>query len=176
LPPTELRAITLGYSLAMRRLQHILAAESALAELLARRQRESKVEERVRQTLPAMLASRVTVVDARSAELVLAATSGAAAALLRQRVPELGLALAHEGWEFTGIRVRVQARSAVKETPNITPKQIDAASAATLRRLAASLDEGALAAALERLARGTGSRSSRVDEALEGVKDEDREQ
>jgi hypothetical protein len=70
----------------------------------------------------------------------------------------------------------VQARSAVKETPNITPKQIDAASAATLRRLAASLDEGALAAALERLARGTGSRSSRVDEALEGVKDEDREQ
>ena len=161
----------------MRRLQHILAAESALADLLARRQRESKVEERVRRALPAMLASRVTVVDARSTELVLAATSGAAAALLRQRIPELRPALAHEGWEFTGIRVRVQARLAVEEVPNVTPKQIDAASAATLRRLAASLNQSELSAALERLAsRGYGFCSGRVDEALDGVKDEDREQ
>ena len=161
----------------MRRLQQILNGESALAELLSRHQRESGVEQHVKQALPPMLAARIAVVDARSSELVLAASSGAAAALLRQRIPDIARSLAQEGWEFTGIRVRVQAHSAVKEAPNVTPKQIDAASAATLRRLAASLDEGELSAALERLAsRGHRLRSGRVDEAFEGVEDEDREQ
>jgi hypothetical protein len=124
-----------------------------------------------------MLAARVAVVDARSTELVLAASSGAAAALLRQRTPDIDRALAHKGWKFTGIRVRVQARSAPRELVNVAPKQIDAASIAKLRRLAAKLGDSELAAALRGLIRHAGaSTSARVGEPLEGVEDQDREQ
>jgi len=161
----------------MRRLQQILNGESALAELLSRRQRESGVEQHVKRALPPMLAARIAVVDARSSELVLAASSGAAAALLRQRIPDIARALAQEGWEFTGIRVRVQARSASREVVNILPKQIDAASVDELRRLAAKLGDSELATALRNLVeRTTAVSSGRVREPLEGVEDQDCEQ
>jgi hypothetical protein len=161
----------------MRRLQQILTGQPALAELLLRRQRESRVEEHVKRALPPMLAARVVVVDARSTELVLATSSGAAAALLRQRVPDVARVLAQEGWEFTGIRVRVQARPAPRSTPNATSKQIDAASIAELRRLAATLGGGALAAAVGKLARSAAKLpSDRVDDPLERVEDQDHKQ
>jgi len=161
----------------MHRLQDVLTAESGLAELLARRQRESSVEEHVKQSLPPMLAARVAVVDARFTELELAASSGAAAALLRQLLPDIGRALAHKGWKFTGIRVRVQARSARAEAVNVAPKQIDAASVAALGRLAAKLGESDLAAALRSLVRRGGAPTSgRVGDPFHGVEDEDREQ
>jgi hypothetical protein len=168
---------TCGYLLAMRRLQHVLAAESGFAELLARRQRESNLEQLIKQALPPMLAARVAVIDARSTELVLAASGGAAAALLRQRISDIDRALAHKGWKFTGIRVHVQARSAPRQAVNVAPKQIDAASIAKLRRLAEKLGDSELAAALRRLVRHAGAPTSgRVGEPLEGVEDEDREQ
>jgi len=161
----------------MRRLQQILTGESALAELLSRRQRESGVEQHVKRALPPMLAARVAVIDARSSELVLAASSGAAAALLRQRIPDIARALAHEGWEFTGIRVRVQARPAPQEVANVAPKQIDAASIEELERLAAKLGDSELAAALRSLVeRARTASSGRVGEPLKGVENQDREQ
>ena len=161
----------------MRRLQQILNGESALAELLSRHQRESGVEQHVKRALPPMLAARIAVVDARSSELVLAASSGAAAALLRQRIPDIARALAQEGWEFTGIRVRVQARSAPQEVLNILPKQIDAASIAELQRLAAKLGDTELAAALRNLVeRATAVSSGRVHKPLKGEENQDREQ
>lgn len=161
----------------MRRLQQILTDESALAELLKRRQRELGLEERVKRTLPPALAAHVAVADGRATELVLAVASGAAAALLRQRVPDLLEALLHEGWEFTGIRVRVQARPAPQRLTNTLPKQLDAASAATLRRLATMLGDTQLAAALQRLARHAAAPGShRAGEALDRVEDQDRQQ
>ena len=161
----------------MRRLQQILTGESALADVLARRQRESKVEERVKRALPPMLAARVTVIDARFAELVLAANSGAAAALLRQRLPDIGRALAHEGWEFTGIKVRVQARPAFEKPVNTPRKQLDPSSIEQLKRLAAKLgSNNELSAALSRLASQAMPASGDVDQALDGVEDQDREQ
>jgi len=171
------RTPTAEHLLAMRRLQDVLAAESGLAELLARRRRESRVEELVKQALPPMLAARVAVVDARFTELVLAASSGAAAALLRQRIPDIDRALAHKGWKFTGIRVRVQAHSAPREFANVSSKHIDAASIAELQRLAAKLGDNELAAALRSLVRSARTATSRgVGEALQGVDDQDREQ
>jgi hypothetical protein len=152
----------------MRRLQQILTGESVLAELLKRRQHELALEERVKQVLPPTLAAHVAVADGRSPELVLAAASGAAAALVRQRVPDVLRALAHEGWQFTGIRVRVQARPAPRSSANIVTKQIDVAAAAKLRAVAAALGDTGLSAALTRLAARAGTPAL---DAAEGASD-----
>jgi hypothetical protein len=73
--------------------------------------------------------------------LALSATSGAAAALLRQRSPQLQQFLAAEGCEFTGIRVRVQARSMPARTEKPVKKQLDEQVCATLYNTAAELGD-----------------------------------
>ena len=161
----------------MRRLHQVLKGEPTLDDLLQRHRREAALQDRVHRALPPALAKYVAVIDARSAELELGAASGAAAAMLRQHAPELRSALAREGWEFTGIRVRVQARLARELVPKSPKKQLDNASAAMLLALAAELGESPLAQALRRLAKmRAGPNSDRRNESLEGVKDEDREQ
>jgi hypothetical protein len=160
----------------MRRLHQVLKGEPTLDDLLQRHRREAVLQDRVHRALPPALAKHVAVIDARSAELELGAASGAAAALLRQHAPELRNALAREGWEFTGIRVRVQARLARESLPKVPKKQLDNASAATLLTLAAKLGESPLAHALRRLARmRAGTHSDGRNESLEGVEDENPE-
>jgi hypothetical protein len=139
--------------MSMRRLHQIIAGESAMAEPLRRRQRETALEQRIKKALPRSLATCVAVADARSPELTLLASSGAAAALLRQRAPDLLRALADEGCEFTGIRVRVQARSTLPKAEKHHPKQIDARASAHLLATAEELGDSPLAFALRRLAR-----------------------
>jgi hypothetical protein len=161
----------------MRKLQHILSGETEFGDLLARRSRELALEKRVHAELPSALAACVGVADARSEELVLLVSGGAAGALLRQRSPQLLAALAREGWKFTGIRVRVQVRSAAQRKRNPDSKQIDNASVQRLEMLAAQLGDAPLAQALRRLARsGSPSGSNRNDKPFESVKDEDGKQ
>lgn len=159
----------------MRLLGQVLETETALADLQRRRERELHLQLRLRRVLPPALAAHVSVADARSQELELMAASGAAAALLRQRVPDVLHKLAGEGWEFTGIRVRVQARPAVSEPPKPPKKQLDEAAATTLEALASQLGDAPLAKALQRLARHAPhrARSGDDDQSLEGVKDQD---
>src|SRR5213080_3403888 len=156
----------------MRPLHQVIAGETTLAGLLDRYRRELALTKRIRRTLPIALAAHVSISDASGSELVLAVASGAAAALVRQRVPVMLVALAEEGLKFTGIRLRVQVRSTAKQRPKIIPNQIDAASAIALERVAASLDDPSLRAALRRLARRAPHRSDVNDQALEGEKDE----
>src|SRR5208282_1804226 len=73
----------------MRPLRQILSAEATLAGLLDRRQREVAVLQRVKDRLPSALAAQVGVIAAHPPELALVAATGAAAGLLRQRVPAL---------------------------------------------------------------------------------------
>jgi hypothetical protein len=164
----------------MRKLQQILSGETEFGELLARRSRELALEKRVQTALPAALAACVGVADARSEELVLLVSSGAAGALLRQRIPQLLAALASAGLKFTGIRVRVQARSAAQRERNSDSKQIDSASIRRLETLAAQLGDEPLSQALRRLARSgdpsRSDRSDRNDKPFESVKDEHGEQ
>src|SRR5258708_24535700 len=137
----------------MRRLHQIIHGESAMAELLQRRSRELALEQHVKKALPRTLANCVSVADGRSSELTLSATSGAAAALLRQRAPELRRVLAGEGCEFTGMRVRVQARTSAFVHANPAKKQLDSVVAAQLLATAQRLGDSPVAAALRRLAR-----------------------
>ena len=160
---------------AMRPLHQILAGEPTLSGLLDRRQRELALEQRVHSALPPALAGHVRVAGAHPPELVLVAASGAAGALLRHRAPDLLEALAGEGWKFTGIRIRVQARSASGMSGNRVPKQLDRIAAAKLRALAAALADPGLSAALERLASHSSSASEHDDQSLELQEHEDSE-
>jgi hypothetical protein len=161
----------------MRRLQQIMTGESVMAGLLKRRQHENALEARVRQALPPSLATCIAVADGRTPELALAATSGAAAALLRQRAPDLLRVLVADGWEFTGIRVRVQARQKAALRANSVKKQLDEATAAHLVATAAAIGDSPLADALLRLARSAGLPASKHQEgATDRQKHEDGEQ
>ena len=158
----------------MRPLRQILSTESTLAGLLDRRQREVAVLQRVRESLPPALAAQVGVVDARTPELALNAATGAAAGLLRQRVPALVNILQRAGLEFTGIQVRVQARPGGSAHRKNIAKQLDSASAAALRGRADAVADPALAAALRRLADHANEPASAA-EAGEGIEQQDPE-
>jgi len=105
-------------------------------------------------------------VVAGAQELTLIATSGAAAALLRQHVPTLLAALQHGGCKFTVIRIRVQARSAPARPAKALPKQINRDTAARLTTAARKLEDPALREALLRLAGRSAATIARADDRL----------
>jgi hypothetical protein len=101
-------------------LARILRSDATLAGWTTRRDREMALAGIVRRHLPRPLAPRVRVTEERNGQLELAADAGAIAAIVRQRSAELLTALKREGWQFTGIRVRVQVRvrpAAASENP-----------------------------------------------------------
>lgn len=152
----------------MRPLGHILSAETTFAGFLDRRRNELAILHHVRRNLPPALAAQVGIAAVEPPELALLASSGAVGALLRQRVPDLVEKLAHAGWQFTGIRVRVQPRPPPRSPKKHMVKQLDGLSAATLRAHAERLADPELAAALRRLA-DHGAAPSDDEEALGSV-------
>ena len=154
----------------MRPLRHILSAETALAGFLDRRRNEQAILQNVRRNLPPALAAQIGIAAAEPPELVLLAGSGAVGALLRQRVPDLVEKLAREGWQFTGIRVRVQPRTLSGQPKKNIAKQLDGLSAATLRAHAERIADPELASALRRLADQGTAASDSGQKALAGIK------
>ena len=143
----------------MRPMRQILAAEPALARWLDRQQHDHAVLQQVKCALPPALAAHIEAADTGSTQLVLATTSGAAAALVRQRVPVLLQVLERGGRKFTGIRVRVQPRPAGRAAEENVSKQIDPASAIKLKARARALADPRLRTALLRLAERAGPRA-----------------
>jgi len=137
-------------------LERILRADSTLAGWTARRDREMALAGIVRRHLPRPLAPRVRVSGEPNGQLELAADAGAIAAIIRQRSAELLTALKREGWEFTGIRVRVQVRSDPLPRRKILPNPIDRQLLQPLAQLARTLPASPLKASLERFLRRVG--------------------
>ncbi|HTP48666.1 MAG TPA: DciA family protein [Casimicrobiaceae bacterium] len=150
----------------MRPLRQILVGEAALSRWTERRQREHALLQLVQRELPKTLTPHVGAVVAGAQELTLIATSGAAAALLRQHAPTLLAALQHGGCKFTVIRIRVQARSAPPRPAKALPKQIDRDTAARLTAAARKLEDPALREALLRLAGRSAGTVARADDPL----------
>jgi hypothetical protein len=134
----------------------ILAADVTLAAWNARRARDETLLRAVRRTLPRPVAERVFVADSSGPMLTLSTAAGAIATVVRQRSPELLSVLGREGWEFTGIRVRVQPRYMPQQTAKTVPRQWDSRSRRPLAALAAELPEGPLRDALARFLRRAG--------------------
>lgn len=161
----------------MRLLQQILTAEPTFTDLLRRQQRAAAVRSSLQRMLPAALAAQVSVTNPEPPELELTATSGAAAAITRQHIPGLLQKLTAEGWEFTGIRIRVQARPAARPEHKSVIKHLDNESAATLGALAERIGQGTLAQALRRLAGHAQPRElDKSDNALQGDEDQNGQQ
>lgn len=160
----------------VRTLRDVLSAETVLAASLDRRRRELAVLDQLQKTLPPALVPQVSVADASRPELTLSVPTGAAATLVRHRAPELLETLARRGWKFTGIRVRVQARSDRADTSKVYAKQMEPEAASALLRGAEKIADPNLAAALRRLARRGRPASEDQQETLQGVEGEDPEQ
>ncbi|HUH92318.1 MAG TPA: DciA family protein [Casimicrobiaceae bacterium] len=156
----------------MRRLSDVIRAEAALASAVERRSRELAVAALLRKLLPPTLGSQTSVGDASTPELLLLTASGAATALLRHHAPKMLEGLTREGWKFTGIRIRVQARTLRADRSKVYAKQMDRLAAAALRHAAAGIADPALAAALLRLAGRAEGGSEDEEQPLEGIEGE----
>jgi hypothetical protein len=138
-------------------LRQILSADPTLAGWDARRRREAALTSLVRCHLPRALADRVRVADAEGHELQLVVEAGAVAAIVRQRTPDLVAALQRDGWQFTGIRVRVQVRVPPPIQHKVDMNQPDKESLRPLAGLARNLPAGPLKTALARFLRRAGA-------------------
>jgi hypothetical protein len=127
-----------------------------LAAWTSRRDREEALAQVIRRHLPRPLALRIRIADERNGQLDLAADAGAVAAVVRQRSAELLTALKREGWEFTGIRVRVQVRSDAVLARKPLANPVDRSSLRPLAALSRTLAPGPLKTALDRFLRHTG--------------------
>ena len=136
--------------------QRILRSDATLAAWAARRDREEALAGIVRRHLPRPLALRVRIAEERDGQLELAADAGAVAAIVRQRSAELLTALKREGWEFTGIRVRVQVRVDPVLHRKALANPLDRSALQPLAKLARTLPAGPLKAALDRFVRRAG--------------------
>ena len=137
-------------------IRHVLLSDATLAEWAARRDREELLAGIVRRHLPRPLAARIRIAEVRNGQLELAADAGAVAAIVRQRSAELLTALSREGWEFTGIRVRVQVGVAPAPRRKPLANPVDRSSLQPLSALARTLPDGPLKAALQRFLRRAG--------------------
>ncbi len=137
-------------------IQRILRSDATLADWAARRDREEVLAGIVRRHLPRPIATRIRIAEERNGQLELAVDAGAVAAIVRQRSAELLTALTREGWEFTGIRVRVQVRA--EPAPHRKPlaNPVDRSALQPLSALARTLPDGPLKTALERFLRRAG--------------------
>jgi len=137
-------------------LQRILRSDATLAGWAARRDREEALAGIVRRHLPRPLGLRIRIAEERNGQLELAADAGAVAAIVRQRSAELLTALKREGWQFTGIRVRVQVRVHPVPPRKILANPVDRSRLQPLATLSRTLPPGPLKTSLERLLRRIG--------------------
>lgn len=145
-----------GTARSIKTLSGILAGDAQMAAWHERMRRESRLTAAVRRGMPRALAERVRVVQAEPPLLILAVPSGAVAAALRQRSPEILAGLRREGVNFTDLRVQVQLGQALGPKAKVEPGQRVRVNTAPLKALAEDLPEGPLRAAIERLARRCG--------------------
>jgi hypothetical protein len=132
-------------------LSRIVADDPTLADWQRRRIRDEAVLQILRRALPRALAAQIAIADALALELVIAGPSGAVAAVVRQRAPDLLARLTREGWEFTGIRVVVQPRVTAGAEKKPVTLQLDSAAIPALSALRDGLPPGELRDALERI-------------------------
>lgn len=132
---------------------NIFERDPQIASWTARLRQEARLTTLVRRVVPRALAGRVRVASARDGVLELAVPAGAAATVIRQRTPDMTMALRREGWDFTEIRVRVQVGAAERSPEKRLLRQADATEAAALWPLADALADGPLKQSLRRFRR-----------------------
>lgn len=142
---------------APRALQAVIAGDATLAGWQARRAREERLTRAIRAHLPRQLGERIDIRETDAGAMELVTTAGAIAAAVKQRLPDLRVALQREGFEPGELRVRVQVSVATSPPPRkAAPQRLDRAAAAPLASLAKSLPAGPLRDAIAKLLRRAG--------------------
>ena len=134
-------------------LAKVLDRDATLSAWADRHRHEMRLTAALRDHLPRPVAAQVRVSSTSSGILALACSSGAIAAAVRQRGPELLAALRREGWDFTEIKVRVQVRGLPAAPVKSSGNQRDASGANALFDLSSALPDGPLRASIERWSR-----------------------
>ena len=134
---------------------HVFERDPQIASWTARLQQEAALTAVIRRTVPRPLAERVRVAGIHGSVLELAVAAGAVATVIRQRTPDMTLALRREGWDFTEIRIRVQVRTAERRPKETLSHQGDAKSLDPLFQLADRLPDSPLKQSLRRWKRKT---------------------
>ncbi len=137
----------------LTRIASIVEADAQLKAWNDRRIREDALLRAVRRVLPRPVAERVFVTNGGAAQLELGTTAGAIASVVRQRGPDIVAALAREGWQFSGIRIRVQPQSMPLAYPKPEARQWDSSARRPMAALHDRLAGGPLKDALGRLLR-----------------------
>ena len=134
-------------------LAKVLDRDATLSAWADRHREELRLTAALRDHLPRPVAAQARVSSASSGVLTLSGSSGAIAAAVRQRTPELLAALRREGWDFTEIKVRVQVRGLAGPPVKSAGNQRDASGARALFDLSGGLPDGPLKASIERWSR-----------------------
>lgn len=134
-------------------LNRIVDADAQLKSWNERRLREEALLRSVRRALPRPVAERVHLAEEQSGRLEVATSAGAIASVVRQHGPTILAALRREGWQFSGIAVRVQPRSMPLSLAKSLPRQWDSANRQAMDGLCARLPPGPLKTALLRFLR-----------------------
>jgi hypothetical protein len=137
-----------------KRFSRVVEADAQLASWDERRLREEALLRAVRRQLPRPVAERVIVSSGETATLELSTSAGAIAGVVRQRGPDLLAGLRRDGYEFSGLRIRVQPISMPLSLPKSVPRQWDSASRQPVTALYSRLSDGPLKTALGRLLKG----------------------
>ncbi|HEY3179832.1 MAG TPA: DciA family protein [Casimicrobiaceae bacterium] len=128
----------------------IFERDSQIASWTARLKQEQALTDIIRRLVPRPLALRVRVAEVRGNVLELAVAAGAVATVVRQRTPDMTMALRREGWDFTEIRIRVQARAAERRPEKKPLNQVDTNGVRALFHLADNLPDSPLKESLAR--------------------------
>jgi hypothetical protein len=134
-------------------LHRIVDADARLKAWNERRRREDALLRAVRRALPRPVAERIHLAEDQSGRLELATSAGAIASVVRQHGPTILAALRREGWQFSGIGVRVQPRSMPLSLHKNVPRQWDSENRQPMDALCATLSPGPLRTALRRFLR-----------------------
>ncbi len=133
------------------RLNTFLNADQTLRRLAGQAARLAAMQRHYDAIVPPALRHGSQVTELRQQTVVIAATSGALAAKLRQMTDQLISLFQARGCEVTGIRVRVQVNVSRPPAPSAR-RHLGAGAREALDRLQGQLPDSPLKAALRRLA------------------------
>ena len=153
-PPPDPDPVATTRHKALTTLETVLESDTQLRAWIDRRRREQSVLQAVRRLLPRPVAERLQIVDGRGSKLELATGAGAIASVVRQHSPQILDALQRAGWQFSGIRVRVQPQFMPLSSEKGVRRQWDSASRRPILALEEKIPPGPLKTALGRLLKG----------------------
>jgi hypothetical protein len=136
-----------------QRLQTFLTGSSELRQITDQARRLRAIQAVYARNVPASLAQAARVTHLAEATLTLTAANSAAAAKLRQMIPDLVRSLQSAGHPIHSIRIRVDVTHAARTaTPKRKHGGISPKAQAELENLAEKLQDSPLADALKRMA------------------------